>query len=95
LVGIDVAGSSTALLGAVAILGAAFSYAIGPMVFKRHLADLDPRASMGASLAIAAALLTPALPLDPPSAVPTVAAGTALLLLGPRAQPRRSFPTAP
>ena len=47
--GIDVAGSADELLGAAAILLAAFGYAVGPMVLKRHLADLDPRAPMGAS----------------------------------------------
>ncbi len=52
-VGIDVVGSFDEFLGAAAILVAACCYAVGPMVFKRQLADLDPRASMGASLAIA------------------------------------------
>ena len=42
LVGIDVAGSGEELLGALAVLFAAFCYAAGPMVLKRHLADLDP-----------------------------------------------------
>ena len=50
LVGIDVAGRGDELLGAGAILVAAVGYAAGPMVFKRTLADLDPRAAMGASL---------------------------------------------
>ena len=50
LVGIDVAGSGDELLAAGAILVAALGYAAGPMVFKRTLADLDPRAAMGASL---------------------------------------------
>ncbi len=58
-VGIDVGATLDQLLGGAAILAAALCYAIGPMVFKRHLADLDPRASMGASLTIAALLLTP------------------------------------
>ena len=35
------------------ILIAAFGYAVGPMVLKRTLADLDPRATMGASLLLA------------------------------------------
>jgi drug/metabolite transporter (DMT)-like permease len=82
LVGIDVAGSVGELLGAAAILAAAFCYAVGPMVFKRHLADLDPRASMGTSLAIAAFLLTPAVALDPPAAAPSPAASLSLLGLG-------------
>jgi drug/metabolite transporter (DMT)-like permease len=67
LVGIDVAGRGDELLGALAILVAAFCYAVGPMVLKRHLADLDPRASMGAALAVAAVVLTPAVALDPPT----------------------------
>jgi drug/metabolite transporter (DMT)-like permease len=82
LVGIDVSGSAGELLGAAAILAAAFCYAVGPMVFKRHLADLDPRASMGASLSIAALLLTPAAALETPATVPSPAASLSLLGLG-------------
>jgi drug/metabolite transporter (DMT)-like permease len=49
------------------------------MVLKRHLADLDPRASMGAALAVAALVLTPAVLIAPPSSVPS---GSALVALG-------------
>ena len=52
------------------------------MVLKRHLADLDPRASMGAALAIAALVLTPAAALDPPEAAPPAEAIVALVVLG-------------
>jgi drug/metabolite transporter (DMT)-like permease len=82
LVGIDVAGRGKELLGALAILTAAFGYAVGPMVLKRKLADLDPRASMGASLAIAALLLAPAAALDPPHSAPSASAIGSLLGLG-------------
>ncbi len=82
LVGVDVAGRADELLGAAAILLAALGYAAGPMVLKRHLADLDPRASMGAALALAALLLTPAVAIDPPAAVPSASAIVALLVLG-------------
>jgi drug/metabolite transporter (DMT)-like permease len=82
LVGIDIAGRSDELLGAAAILVAAAGYAAGPMVLNRTLADADPRATMGASLAIAAAMLTPLALADPPSAVPSTEAVTALLVLG-------------
>ncbi|MCW2913790.1 MAG: hypothetical protein JWN52_1858 [Actinomycetia bacterium] len=82
LVGIDVAGRPDELFGVTAVLGAAFCYAVGPMVLKRHLADLDPRASMAASLVLAAVFLAPAAALDPPAAVPSVAAIAALLGLG-------------
>jgi drug/metabolite transporter (DMT)-like permease len=64
------------------VLVAACCYAVGPMVFKRHLADLDPRASMGASLAIAAAMLTPPVALDPPRSAPSASASLSLLGLG-------------
>jgi drug/metabolite transporter (DMT)-like permease len=82
LVGIDVAGRSDELFGALAILLAAFCYAVGPMVLKRHLADLDPRASMGAALAVAAVVLTPGAVVDAPSSVPSAEAVIALVVLG-------------
>ena len=82
LVGIDVAGRSNELLGAGAILLAAVGYAAGPMVYKRHLTDLDPRAAMGASLVIAAFVLAPLAALDPPSAAPSATALVALAVLG-------------
>jgi len=82
LVGIDVAGSTSELLGAAAVLGAALCYAVGSMVFKHRLSDLDPRASMGGSLGIAALVLTPAAALDRPASAPSPAAGGAMLALG-------------
>ena len=82
LVGIDVAGRGGELLGAMAILVAAFCYAVGPMVLKRHLAQLDQSASMGAALALAAIFLAPAVALDPPSTPIPGEALAALLVLG-------------
>src|SRR3954467_1762617 len=67
LVGVDLAGSPDELLGAGAVALAAVGYAAGPMILKRHMADLDPRATMGVSLAIGAVLLTPLALVDPPS----------------------------
>jgi drug/metabolite transporter (DMT)-like permease len=40
LVGVDIAGESDELLGAAALVVAALGYAAGPMILKRHLADL-------------------------------------------------------
>jgi drug/metabolite transporter (DMT)-like permease len=52
------------------------------MILKRKLADLDPRASMGAALAIAAIVLTPAAVLAPPSGTPSAEAVVSLVVLG-------------
>lgn len=82
LVGIDVAGRSNELLGALAILVSAFCYAVGPMILKTQLGGLDPRASMGAALAIAAVLLTPVVAVAPPTELPSAEAGASLIVLG-------------
>ena len=71
--GVRAAGVCLALpcaLGAAAILVAAVGYAAGPMVLKAKLRELDARTAMGASLAVAAVMLTPVAALDPPRAVP-------------------------
>jgi drug/metabolite transporter (DMT)-like permease len=82
LVGVDIAGRAGELLGAAALLTAALGYAAGPMIFKRHLADLDPKASMGGALVVAALVLAPAAALDPPADAPSLDAVVALLVLG-------------
>ena len=82
LVGVDIAGRAGELLGAAALLTAALGYAAGPMIFKRQLADLDPKASMGGALAVAALLLAPAAAINPPAAAPSLNATVALLVLG-------------
>ena len=82
LVGLDVSASGYELIGAFLILAATVCYAIGSMVLKRHLVDLDPRVSMGAALVMAAVLLTPLTVVDPPSAIPSAKAIVALLVLG-------------
>jgi drug/metabolite transporter (DMT)-like permease len=71
LVGLDLATGSGELLGLAAVLLAALGYAVGPMVLKRHLGDLDPIASMGASLAIAGVVLTPLAVLSWPASPPS------------------------
>jgi drug/metabolite transporter (DMT)-like permease len=52
------------------------------MLLNRTLADADPRATMGASLAIAGVVLTPFAAARPPAAMPSDAAIAALLVLG-------------
>jgi drug/metabolite transporter (DMT)-like permease len=82
LVGVDASGSVGALLGAGAVLLGAVGYACGPMILKRYLLDVDPRAAMGASLAVAVIVLTPLALLDAPSRVPTGGALASVAVLG-------------
>lgn len=82
LVGIDLSGQSSALLGAAAIMAAAVGYAIGPLIIKTKLLEYDPRATMAASLAVAATLLTPAALLTFPDSTPSADALTSIIVLG-------------
>ena len=54
LVGLDVAGSASELLGTACVLVAVVGYAAGPMILRAHLGDVDPRGLVAASLAVAA-----------------------------------------
>jgi drug/metabolite transporter (DMT)-like permease len=82
LVGIDVAGRSEELVGALAILLAAAGYATGPMLLKRDLSGLDARAIMGASLGIVAVVLAPFAALAPPEQAPSAGALASIVVLG-------------
>ena len=82
LMGLDVAGNSAELLGALSVLVGAVGYAIGPMVIKLGMGGLDSRAVMGASLVVAAVILAPFAALDTPSATPTAGAWAAVITLG-------------
>jgi len=82
LVGIDLSTGLDQLLGAAAILVAAFGYAVGPMLMKRHLVGYDPRAAIAASLAIAGVLLTPAGLLTIPGSMPDADALASVVVLG-------------
>jgi drug/metabolite transporter (DMT)-like permease len=82
LVGIDIGGQGDELLGALAILFVAFCYAIGPMIVKRRLSDLDPLGPIAASLGIAALFLTPAALVSMPDSVPSADTLASLAVLG-------------
>jgi drug/metabolite transporter (DMT)-like permease len=82
LVGLDLTGSAEELLGALAILGAAVGYAVGPMLLRAKLSGIDARAAMGVSLAVAAVVLTPFAALDLPDEVPPGSSLLSILVLG-------------
>lgn len=82
LVGIDVGGHTDELLGSLAVLVVAFCYAIGPMIVKRRLSDVDPLGPVAASLALATLLVTPFALADVPDAVPSSQALASIAVLG-------------
>ena len=82
LVGIDIGGRGDELLGALAILFAAFCYAVGPMIVKRSLSDVDPLGPVAASLAIATVLVTPFALADVPTETPSGDVIASIVVLG-------------
>jgi drug/metabolite transporter (DMT)-like permease len=82
LVGIDVAGETEELIGALAILGAAVGYACGPMIVKRQFATADPMGPIAGALGIASVLLLPAGLAGMPSEAPSGDAIASMLVLG-------------
>ena len=82
LVGIDIGGQGEELLGALAILVAAFCYAVGPMIVKRRLSDVDPLGPVAGSLALATLLVTPFALADVPTEVPSGDVIASIVVLG-------------
>ncbi|HEV3000980.1 MAG TPA: DMT family transporter [Solirubrobacteraceae bacterium] len=82
LLGIDVAGSADELLGSAAILVSVVGYAIGPMIVKRALSDVDPLGPVTVALAISAAMLAPFAVLDAPATTPDASALWSIAALG-------------
>jgi drug/metabolite transporter (DMT)-like permease len=82
LVGIDIGGHDDELVGALAILFSAFLYAIGPMIVKRRLSDVDPLGPVAASLGVATLLVTPFALADVPDSVPSADTLASVVVLG-------------
>jgi drug/metabolite transporter (DMT)-like permease len=59
LVGIDIGGRGSELVGAAAVLTATVGYAIGPLIVKRHLSGGDPLGPVAGALGIASIMLLP------------------------------------
>jgi drug/metabolite transporter (DMT)-like permease len=82
LVGIDVAGEPSELLGAGLILLGATGYAGSTLVIRRSLADVDPRATIAAALGVSTIALVPAVAVAPPQVMPSGTAIASLVVLG-------------
>ncbi|MBA2516201.1 MAG: DMT family transporter [Solirubrobacterales bacterium] len=80
LLGLDVAGRPRELLGAVAVLLATGGYAVGPLIIRRQLADLDPLGPICASLGFATLLLAPLAAATPPGGLPADALASIIVL---------------
>ena len=64
------------------LLLASLGYAAGPMMLRRHLSDLDQRAVMGVSLAIAAVFLTPLTAVGAAQRAPSPTRCSSIVVLG-------------
>lgn len=60
LLGLDVGGRGSEILGALAILGATLCYAAGLFIVKRHFSDVNPIGAVAVALAISTVMLAPA-----------------------------------
>jgi drug/metabolite transporter (DMT)-like permease len=66
LLGVDVAGRSDELLGALCILGATLGYAAGPMIASQTLSDMPAIAPVACALGLSTVVLAPLAALSPP-----------------------------
>lgn len=82
LFGVDLTGDTAALMGGLMILLASLGYAIGPLQMKRRLQGVPPVATAASTMALAALILTPAVPFAFPAQVPGVDTIGSLLVLG-------------
>src|SRR3954454_17071034 len=82
LVGIDLGGSSSQLVGAAAVLLATVGYAVGPLLVKNKLSGADPLGPVTAALAIAAVMLLPFGIADMPTHRPPFEAVGSVVVLG-------------
>jgi drug/metabolite transporter (DMT)-like permease len=82
LMGIDVAGETDELIGALLILVAMLGYATAPLIVRARLGDLDPIGPIAVSLAGASLVLLPAAIVAPPDGAPPADALASLAMLG-------------
>jgi drug/metabolite transporter (DMT)-like permease len=82
LVGIDIGGRGSELIGAGAVLLATVGYAVGPLVVKRHLSHADPLGPVTAAMGIASIMLLPIGVSGLPTEAPPTDALASLVVLG-------------
>jgi drug/metabolite transporter (DMT)-like permease len=82
LLGVDVAGRTDELLGALCILGATLGYAAGPMIASATLSDLPPIAPVACALGLSTVVLAPLAAISPPDHPAPFKAWGSVVVLG-------------
>lgn len=82
LLGLGTVSGILGWIGVGCLLVSAIGYSVGPLIIQRHLRGLDASGPLAASLSISSVLLTLPAWFARPSQPPTVAALTAVVLLG-------------
>jgi drug/metabolite transporter (DMT)-like permease len=82
LVGIDLGGSTAALVGAAALLVATVGYSCGPLIVKRQFSKFHPLGPVTAAMGIASVMLLPFGVADFPAERPPADALASVLVLG-------------
>lgn len=82
LLGVDLGGSGSALIGGLAVVLASLGYAIGGLLVKHRLAGVTPLGMSAAVMAVSAIFLLPPALLTAPSAAPGLGPAAAVAVLG-------------
>jgi drug/metabolite transporter (DMT)-like permease len=82
LFGVDLTGDSDALLGGLGILLAGLGYAVGSLVAKAKLGDVQPVGVAASLMVLSAVFLLPTVPFGAPSTAPGLGTVGAMLVLG-------------
>jgi drug/metabolite transporter (DMT)-like permease len=82
LIGVDLGGSSNALLGGLAVTLAALGYAIGSFIVKRTVVELEPVGVAAATIVASTVLVAPLALASAPGELPGLDTVGAMLALG-------------
>ena len=82
LLGIDLGGGGSELLGGLAVVAAALGYAIGGLLVKHRLTGMAPVGMSGLVMGASALLLLPVAFATPPASFPSLGPTAAVLTLG-------------
>jgi drug/metabolite transporter (DMT)-like permease len=82
LLGVDLGGGGSELLGGLAVVGAALGYAIGGMLVKHRLTGMAPVGMSGLVMTASAILLLPVALATPPDSFPSLGPLAAVAVLG-------------